>query len=286
MVRALHYGLQPVMLIVVLTAWAFHREAAGFVLAAVVGVQLTLGVLEHYLPARPDWRIDARQRWVHIAAFAVLGAGIELVRELYAFFLATPLEGMRATWGAGIWPHDWPLLAQLLLVFFVSEFFWYWLHRAEHRWPLVWRLSGHGAHHSFKKLGALNSGLNHPFEFLLLVAPSATIELVFGVGGAASGAGILLLTQASIAHANLDLNCRGIGWLFTTNRHHIHHHSVVLDESNTNYGCAAIVWDRLFGTFADAPTAETGTGATEPTLWGKAVMPFFEPEDTATAPSS
>ena len=73
--------------------------------------------------------------------------------------------------------------------------------------------------------------------------------------------------------------------LFTTNRFHIHHHSVVLEESNTNYACSAILWDRVFGTFADAATAETGTGPTEPDMWAKFWMPFEEPEDTATAPS-
>ena len=60
----------------------------------------------------------------------------------------------------------------------------------------------------------------------------------------------------------------------------------MLEESNTNYGCAAIVWDRVFGTFEDAATQETGTGPTEPSLWGKFLMPFVEPEDTSTAPNA
>jgi sterol desaturase/sphingolipid hydroxylase (fatty acid hydroxylase superfamily) len=132
----------------------------------------------------------------------------------------------------------------------------------------------------------LNSGLNHPFELIPLLIPSATIGLVFGVGEVALGASLLVATQASIVHSNLNLNNVGIGWIFTTNRYHIHHHSVVLEESNTNYGCAAIVWDRLFGTFVDASTIETGTGPTEPGMWRKFLMPFSEPSDTATAPPS
>ena len=118
----------------------------------------------------------------------------------------------------------------------------------------------------------------------MILLPTALLALLFGIDDPTEGASLLLLTVASVAHANLDLNSRVIGWLFTTNRHHIHHHSVVLEESNTNYGCAAIVWDRLFGTFADAQTAETGTGPTEPSLWAKFLMPFVEPEDTSTAP--
>jgi sterol desaturase/sphingolipid hydroxylase (fatty acid hydroxylase superfamily) len=90
--------------------------------------------------------------------------------------------------------------------------------------------------------------------------------------------------RAHLAHCNLDLNTRGIGWLFTTNRYHIHHHSMVMAESNTNYGCSAIVWDRVFGTFADARTVAAGTGPTEPTLWQQVLMPLREPADTSIAP--
>ena len=74
--------------------------------------------------------------------------------------------------------------------------------------------------------------------------------------------------------------------LFTTNRYHVHHHSRVLEESNTNYGCAIILWDRLFGTYSNGVTTETGTGPTEPSLWQKFQMPFVEPDDTATAPGA
>ncbi len=58
----------------------------------------------------------------------------------------------------------------------------------------------------------------------------------------------------------------------------------MLEESNTNYGCAVILWDRLFGTFSDAATVATGIGDTEPSLLGKALLPFREPQDTAVAP--
>lgn len=281
---ALYYGLQPALLVAALAFWAGSPSGEFTLVVGILAVQLILGVLESLRPARPDWSIGVRDRGVQIVAFLVLGGIGAGLGELYRGFMVEPLSVLRTSWHLDIWPHEWPGLVQVLMVFFLSEFLWYWIHRAEHRWPFVWRASGHGAHHSFKKLGALNAGLNHPFELVLLMLPAATIELVFGVGGAAVAAALLVGTQGSIVHANLELNSAGIGWLFTTNRFHIHHHSVVLDESNTNYGCAAIVWDRVFGTFADRPTVETGTGPTEPGLWSKALMPFVEPSDTATAP--
>ncbi len=286
MTSAMKFGLQPAVLIGVLTFWYLNPDSDMTLVISIYAVQLILGVLEYRFPARPDWTVSARDRSINIAGFVLLGALLTFLGFFYETVMVEPLTALRAGWNLDVWPHHWPVLIQLLMIFFLSEFFWYWIHRAEHRWPLVWRASGHGAHHSYKKLGALNSGLNHPFELFLLLIPAATIELLFGVGSAAAGAVILLATQAALVHTNLDMNSAGIGWLLTTNRYHIRHHSVVLEESNTNYGCATIIWDRLFGTFSDGATRETGTGPTEPDLWGKFVMPFTEPVDTATAPGS
>ncbi|MEQ9452194.1 MAG: sterol desaturase family protein [Pseudomonadales bacterium] len=282
--KAIYYGLQPTLVIVVLTCWYLYPDSPLVYPLGVLFVQLVLGVVEYYLPARPAWRHRAGEKVVNVMLAVLLTMGVVVVGAFYAELLYTPLAQARAALGMDIWPHEWPLLIQLAMVFFLSEFVWYWFHRAEHRWGLIWRLSGHGVHHSFKKLNAINFGLNHPLEFTFLVLPSALVELFFGVGLAAAGAGILTVIQASIAHANIDMNTRVVGWLFTTNRYHIRHHSAVLEESNTNYGCSAIVWDRVFGTFADSTIAEAGTGPTEPTLWQKFIMPLREPNDTAIAP--
>jgi len=278
------YGLQPVALAAVLWYWMGDPENPLAFTITIGSLQLLLLLLENVIPARPGWVIPAWQQLRNVGLVVLLTLGIGIVAAWYDQLLRVPLGALRQSLGLDVWPHAAPLLAQVLLVFFLSEFIWYWFHRAEHRWQAVWRVSGHGAHHAFKHLGALNFGLNHPLEFFLLVLPAALIELMFGVGSAAAGAAILGSAQASIVHSNLDLNARGVGWLFTTNRYHIHHHSMVMAESNTNYGCSAIIWDRLFGTFADADTLEAGTGPSEPTLWQKFLMPVREPADTAIAP--
>ena len=282
--KALFYCLQPLLLVIVIGGWFWDPARQETYLLTVVFVQLLLGFSEHYFPARPAWSTKAKEKTRNVVLVACLSSIAIAVGEFYRVSLASPLEAFRASIGFDIWPHEWPLLLQLFMVFFLSELLWYWMHRAEHRWNPVWRLSGHGAHHSFKKLGALNFGLNHPVEYFFIVLPSALVELTFGVGTAAAGAAILMVTQASVAHANIALNTRWIGLLFTTNTYHICHHSAVVEESNTNYGCSAIVWDRVFGTFLHKTISEAGSGPTEPTTWEKFLMPFKEPEDTAIAP--
>jgi sterol desaturase/sphingolipid hydroxylase (fatty acid hydroxylase superfamily) len=284
--QVLFYCLQPLLLTIVIGHWYLDPLQEETYLLTVLFVQLVLGFSEHYFPARPGWLTNAREKIRNVTLVAILSTIALYLSGLYRDWLTGPLEVFRHSIGLDIWPHEWPLLVQLFMVFFLSELLWYWMHRAEHRWYLVWRLSGHGSHHSFKKLGALNFGLNHPIEYFFILLPSALVELTFGVGAAAAGAAILTVTQASVAHANIALNSRGIGLAFTTNKYHICHHSAVLQESNTNYGCSTIVWDRLFGTFLDRTIDETGTGPTEPTMWEKFLMPFKEPDDTAVAPGS
>jgi len=283
---SLRFGLQPSLLILVVTFWALNPEFEFTYLIAIVGVQLTLGLVEHRWPARESWVVNVRETMLNILLVVILVMGSIAVAEFYLSVLAEPLEHWREARNLDVWPHHWPLVLQMFIAFFASEFMGYWIHRAEHRWTIIWRASGHGAHHSFKRLNALNFGLNHPLELFLLAIPLLIVELVFGVGIAAAGAALLISTQASFAHTNIELNSKGIGWLFTTSRYHIRHHSVVMEESNTNYGCGAIIWDRIFGTFEDGETAEAGTGPTEPSLWGKLLMPIKEPSDTAVAPKS
>lgn len=280
----LYWCLQPLLLVSVLTLWLTDPTREESYLLTIVGVQVILGVIEHYFPARPTWTTRAKEKVRNVLFVFVLSIIAVIIGEFYRDVLSHPLANFRQSLGLDIWPHDWPLLAQLFLVFFTSEFIWYWMHRAEHRWKIVWRLSGHGAHHAFKKLGALNFGLNHPAEYFLILLPSLLVELIFGVGAAAAGAAIFTVTQTSIVHANIAMNSRGIGWLFTTNKHHICHHSSVLEESNMNYGCSAIVWDRVFMTFLNRTVEDAGTGPTEPTMWQKFLMPVKEPDDTSIAP--
>jgi len=281
----LKYGLQPAILVAVLAVWYFNADFPAIYVVILVGVQLLLGILEHWLPARQTWMQPAREKLI-ILAIVVVGVVVSvMVVALYADIVAGPLAEFRQAVHLDIWPSGLPLLVQVFMVFFLGEFIWYWIHRAEHRWQFVWRMSGHGAHHSFKHLGAINFGANHPMESFVLVLPAAIVELIFGVGIAAAGAAVFSATQASIAHTNLNLNSKWIGWLFTTNHYHIRHHSVVLEESNTNYGCSAILWDRVFGTFVDSPIVEAGIGPTEPNLWEKFLMPLREPVDSEIAPS-
>jgi sterol desaturase/sphingolipid hydroxylase (fatty acid hydroxylase superfamily) len=46
---------------------------------------------------------------------------------------------------------------------------------------------------------------------------------------------------------------RVLRWFVVTPAMHCVHHSVAMDESNSNFGFALPWWDRLLGTYRDAP---------------------------------
>jgi sterol desaturase/sphingolipid hydroxylase (fatty acid hydroxylase superfamily) len=282
--RAVEYGLQPALLTAALLAWLPHRDRPELFLFAVVAAQVVLGGLEHFLPARSDWVQSPREKLVNLALVAGFTACAGAVTVFYRSALAEPLGLLRARLGLDLWPSGSPLAARIALAFLASELIWYWVHRSEHRFAWLWRVSGHGLHHSFQRLNAINFNANHPLEAFWILIPATLLTLVFGAGEEVGAAVLLVAVNASVAHANLRLNARGIGWLFTTNAYHLRHHSRVFEESNTNYGCAAIVWDRVFGTFAPGRVRETGIGPSEPRLWQKLLLPLRQPDDVTVAP--
>ncbi|MEG3190802.1 sterol desaturase family protein [Lysobacter sp. D1-1-M9] len=125
------------------------------------------------------------------------------------------------------------------------------IHRAIHRFGWFWRLSGHGVHHAFHNLHALSVSATHPLETLFLTLPMVLLAGLFGAPAeAVAGAVVLLVVDGTLAHANLRMDTPVVNWLFTSSNQHRRHHSQVFEDSNSNYACNAILWDRLF-----APTA-------------------------------
>lgn len=274
----------PLLLLGALGLWWALDKSEIAALAALVASQAVLAILEATVPAEPDWRQTPKQKLGLAAVYLVTLVVFGLVLSLYEWLLTPPLVQARDAWGLALWPTGWPLLAQVILLFFASEFIYYWIHRAIHASSLLWRVSGHGFHHAYQNLHALNSGATHPLEVLFLALPALLVTALFGgTAEAAAGATTLLVVNASIVHANVAADTPGLRWLVTSSAHHRRHHSSVFGESNSNYSCNAIVWDRLFGTFSEGPVTQTGIGPHEPTFFQKLLLPVREPVYADTA---
>jgi sterol desaturase/sphingolipid hydroxylase (fatty acid hydroxylase superfamily) len=141
------------------------------------------------------------------------------------------------------------LLVAAFIAIFVAEFIGYWAHRVQHRFMFLWRI--HATHHHITKMSVARAERTHPLEFLGLNLGSA-VTLAF-LGASAEVVAVVVvfrLNTAHLCHSNLPLVSGAFGWLFNTPEWHQLHHSCIYKESNTNFGCTVIIWDRIFGTFS------------------------------------
>ena len=277
------YWLQPVLTIFALSLPLQDADKLSYQLFWFSMISL-LTCLEVLIPARPSWQETFNDKLMVLGLVWIASMAGDFFEAIFDKSLFVWLGNIGESTGLDIWPSDWPVLAQVVLLFFSYELVNYWYHRGAHQWYWLWKVSGHGTHHAFKHLTAINTMANHPLEALFLMLPRMLVGFLLGGAEVGIAAASLFSVTVFMAHCNLDLNSRVNGWVLTTNRYHIHHHSIVREESNTNYGCACIFWDRIFGTFSDADTEEAGIGKTQPSYAELFLMPFEEPEASEVAP--
>lgn len=280
-----YYFIQPALLLSGLVIWYLLGYTAYTAIAALVFTQVVLRVFEYTLPAKPEWK----QSWLEIMSLLFIScvgfALFYVVEYIYQGILVEHLISLKLALAINFWPSSWPLIVQIALFYFLNEFILYWLHRGFHSFKWFWRLSGHGFHHAFKNLHALNFLSSHPIEIFFLAIPALLCHYLLGVPPEVLyGGGILLLVNSSIVHANIKTNSLLIGWFITTSEQHRLHHSIIYKDSNTNFSCNAILWDRVFATYKNGEVPETGICKRDLSLKEKLLLPLKEPRDIQTSP--
>lgn len=150
-----------------------------------------------------------------------------------------------------------------VLCYLLSDFLFYWFHRAGHRINLFWAM--HVPHHSAEELNyavALRASLTQRAASFLFYWPMAIIgfspEMIIPVVA-------LNLVYQLIPHTRVigKLPSWIDSWLNTPYHHRIHHaaNQVYWDK---NLGGTLIIWDKLFGTYQDE---------VEPVFYGVTVHP-------------
>lgn len=150
---------------------------------------------------------------------------------------------------------DLPLWLEGPIALVVLDFSIYLQHVLFHVFPTLWRL--HMVHHADLDYD-LTTGLRfHPVEIIVSMAikvatvaalgPPALAVLVFEVAANA---------MSMFDHANMRIPAaadRVLRLLLVTPDMHRVHHSVVIRETNSNFGVIFPWWDRLLGTYKNQP---------------------------------
>jgi sterol desaturase/sphingolipid hydroxylase (fatty acid hydroxylase superfamily) len=133
----------------------------------------------------------------------------------------------------------------------------YFQHVLFHAVPLLWRL--HRMHHADLDID-VSTGLRfHPIEILLSMVIKLAMVIALGAPAVAVLIFEILLNATSIFnHSNVRIPegfDRVLRWLVVTPDMHRVHHSVLSNETNSNFGFNLPWWDRLFGTYRAQPAA-------------------------------
>jgi sterol desaturase/sphingolipid hydroxylase (fatty acid hydroxylase superfamily) len=149
-------------------------------------------------------------------------------------------------WGLAALPQWLGVVAGVLLIDLTD----YVRHRLSHHLPWLWRL--HRVHHTDAQMDVTTSLRSHPLEQLVRPLFGAAAILLFGIPPLALAVSSLVqLPLLLFQHANVQLPpmCdRVLAWLIPTPALHLVHHSRQRVETDTNYGSALTIWDRLLGT--------------------------------------
>jgi sterol desaturase/sphingolipid hydroxylase (fatty acid hydroxylase superfamily) len=212
-------------------------------------------VLWESLAPRRKLSVGRRPRWP--GNLGVLAVDIVAVRLL----VPTALVGMALIvdsrgWGlfnlTGLrwWAATMIGVIALDLVIYIQ-------HVMFHHVPLLWRL--HRMHHADLDIDVTTGVRFHPLEILLSLAIKMAAVLALGVPAVAVLIFEVLLNATSMFnHSNVALPPRlepMARWIIVTPQMHQVHHSIVRQETDSNFGFNLPWWDRLFGTYRDQPAA-------------------------------
>jgi sterol desaturase/sphingolipid hydroxylase (fatty acid hydroxylase superfamily) len=216
-----------------------HLELLGSVFLGVI-------LLEAFL----DWRARRERDFKDTAANLVVGVGQELLGRLVGVpiaLVALSLFAKLALWKVPLAWWSWP--AGLVL----SDFFYYWSHRLEHRSRLFW--AHHSVHHSSEGFDFSTAGRiawAEPFVAWYSLVP--LVLLGFEPMQVLVLSSMLLLYQTWVHTQKIGRVGALEGIVNTPSAHRVHHGSNP-EYLDANYGAVLMVWDRLFGTYVeeDAP---------------------------------
>jgi sterol desaturase/sphingolipid hydroxylase (fatty acid hydroxylase superfamily) len=223
-------------------------------LAAFCAVFVLIAVWEVLAPRRAR-QFPRAARWPHnIALLAVDVIALRVLAPGAA--IAVALAGERYGWGLFnvVEPPIW--LGIPLAVAFLDLSI-YFQHVAFHAVPALWRL--HRVHHSDLDFDVTTGTRFHPIEILISTGIKCAAVAAIGAPVVAVLVFELLLNASSMFnHGNIHLPRRVDGWLrwfvVTPDMHRVHH-SVVFNETSSNFGFTMPWWDRLLGTYRDQPAA-------------------------------
>ena len=223
-------------------------------LGAFLGVFVLVALWEVVAPRRPPG-ISKAVRWTNNIGIVVLDT---VILRLVFPVAAAGIAAVVGSLGWGLFNAlAWPIWLEVVLAVVVLDFVIYWQHVVFHAVPGLWRL--HMVHHADLEFDLTTGVRFHPFETLLSMIIKVAAIAALGPAPVAVILFEIVLSATSIFnHGNVVLPSgldRFLRLVVVTPDMHRIHHSVIVNETNSNFGFSLPWWDRLFGTYRAQPAA-------------------------------
>ena len=141
-----------------------------------------------------------------------------------------------------------PWVVQFLIIMLITDFAQYWLHRAFHRVPALWRF--HAVHHSARTMDWIAGARMHFLEIIILRAVTATPALLIGFDESAIQAyALFVYVYSTFIHSNVGTSFGFLEKILVAPRFHHWHHGVENEAVDVNFAIHFPFLDRLFGTY-------------------------------------
>jgi sterol desaturase/sphingolipid hydroxylase (fatty acid hydroxylase superfamily) len=141
-----------------------------------------------------------------------------------------------------------PWVVQFLIIMLITDFAQYWLHRAFHRVPALWRF--HAVHHSARTMDWIAGARMHFLEIIILRAVTATPALLIGFDGSAIQAyALFVYVYSTFIHSNVGTSFGFMEKILVAPRFHHWHHGVEDEAVDVNFAIHFPFLDKLFGTY-------------------------------------
>ena len=224
---ALYIGLDWFVLGTLSTAALFVPLERAFALRAEQG------------PFRPGWLTDAQYFFmshalVQLMSVLVLAPAVSLGATLAIPDVQRLVQAL-------------PLMAQFLACVLFADLAQYWIHRAFHRVPFLWRF--HAVHHSLEAMDWIAGSRLHLVDVIVTRGLVLLPLIVFGFDSRAVYAYLALVSfHAVFIHANFAPRSAWIERWIAMPRFHHWHHAIEAEAVDRNFAVHLPMIDRWFGT--------------------------------------
>ena len=219
-----------------------------------LGILFLMGLWEWIAPRRPYLTFKKSRWFANLGIVIIDSMALRLIFPVTAVFIASSNE---AAGGGLLNQTALPYWLAIIIGVVLLDFIIYLQHAIFHAVPAFWRL--HMMHHTDLDFDTTTGVRFHPLEVLISMGIKVGAVYGFAIPALAVVLFEILLNATSLFnHGNVCLSSpidRVLRIFVVTPEMHRVHHSVIIRETNSNFGFNLPWWDRLLGTYRAIPAA-------------------------------